>query len=54
MGTDISKVAKSIIQMQTGVKTDKSSKKLIKYHGQFYGTDESEHTTVRYSDKYIK
>ena len=30
MGTDISKVAKSIIQMQTGVKTDKSSKKADK------------------------
>ncbi len=30
MGTDISKVAKSILQMQTGVKTDKSSKKADK------------------------
>lgn len=30
MGTDISKVAKSIIQMQTGVKTDKSAKKADK------------------------
>lgn len=30
MGTDISKVAKSIMQMQTGVKTDKSSKKADK------------------------
>ena len=30
MGTDISKVAKSILQMQTGVKTDKSSQKADK------------------------
>lgn len=30
MGTDISKVAKSIMQMQAGVKTDKSSKKADK------------------------